>query len=50
MVAAGVIDRADAVAALTETGRAVEQSDREIRAAILGGFRDEHVAIEGIAA
>ncbi|WP_344313344.1 bifunctional DNA primase/polymerase [Fodinicola feengrottensis] len=44
MVAAGAISHADAVAALTEVGRAMEQSEREICAAIAGGFRDETTA------
>jgi len=50
MVAAGAITYPDAVAALTTAGHAAEQTDREIRAAIVGGFRAEHVATEGIAA
>ncbi|MFC5006943.1 bifunctional DNA primase/polymerase [Dactylosporangium cerinum] len=50
MVAAGAIDQADAVAALTATGRQAHQTDREIREAIKGGFRAEHIATEGIAA
>jgi hypothetical protein len=50
MVAAGAITHTDAVAALTATGRAAQQTDREIREAIKGGFRAEHVATEGIAA
>jgi hypothetical protein len=44
MVAAGAISHADAVAALTDVGRQVEQSEREICAAIAGGFRDETAA------
>ncbi|MEU8188683.1 bifunctional DNA primase/polymerase [Micromonospora carbonacea] len=44
MVAAGAISHADAVAALTDTGRAAQQTEREIRGAITGGFRDEGVA------
>ena len=44
MVVAGAIDQADAVAALTDAGRQAEQTDREIRAAITGGFRDEGIA------
>jgi Bifunctional DNA primase/polymerase, N-terminal len=43
MVAAGAIATADAIAALTEAGRQAQQSDRDIRAAIAGGFRDEGV-------
>lgn len=50
MVAAGVIEPLDAVAALTAAGRRAEQSERDINAAIVGGFRDENVAIGGIAA
>jgi hypothetical protein len=44
MVAAGAIDQADAVTALTYAGHQAAQSDREIRAAITGGFRDEGIA------
>jgi hypothetical protein len=44
MVAAGVIDQADAVTALTFVGHQAAQSDRDIRAAIAGGFRDEGIA------
>jgi hypothetical protein len=44
MVAAGAISYGDAWAALTDAGRAVGgQTEREIRAAIVGGFRDEGV-------
>jgi hypothetical protein len=50
MVAAGAITPYDAVAALTAAGREAEQTEREIRTAIAGGFRAEHVATEGIAA
>jgi Bifunctional DNA primase/polymerase, N-terminal len=50
MVAVGAIDRADAHAALYAAGRAAGQSDRDTCAAIVGGFRAESVAIEGIAA
>nr|BFE66199.1 hypothetical protein GCM10020063_107250 [Dactylosporangium thailandense] len=50
LVAAGAIDQADALAALTDAGRAADQTPREIRTAIAGGFRDEYVATEGIAA
>jgi hypothetical protein len=50
MVAAGAVTEADALAALTDAGYAAGQSEREIRAAIAGGFRDEHVATKGIAA
>jgi len=41
MVAAGALTRAVAVAALTDAGHAVQQTDRDIQAAITGGFRDE---------
>jgi hypothetical protein len=44
MVAAHAIDPADAVAALTTAGRQAEQTDRDIRAAIRGGFQAEGVA------
>ncbi|WP_329482246.1 bifunctional DNA primase/polymerase [Kribbella sp. NBC_01484] len=44
LVAAGAIDHTDAVAALTDVGHLAQQSDREIRAAITGGFRDEGIA------
>ncbi|WP_192772338.1 bifunctional DNA primase/polymerase [Plantactinospora soyae] len=44
MVAAHAIDQADAVTALTIAGRRAEQTDRDIRAAIRGGFRAEGVA------
>ncbi|GAA1566813.1 hypothetical protein GCM10009789_20380 [Kribbella sancticallisti] len=44
LVAAGAIDHADAVNVLTDAGHQAEQSDREIRAAINGGFRDEGIA------
>ncbi|GAA0904047.1 bifunctional DNA primase/polymerase [Virgisporangium aurantiacum] len=50
MVGAGAVDPLDAVAALTAAGRRAEQTDRDINAAIVGGFKAEHVAIEGIAA
>ncbi len=43
MVAAGAITPDDARTALTDAGRAAGQSDREIRTAIAGGFRDEGV-------
>ncbi|MGN9890590.1 bifunctional DNA primase/polymerase [Micromonospora sp. L31] len=43
MVAAGALDPADAIAALTDAGRRAQQTDRDIRAAIRGGFRDEGV-------
>jgi len=41
MIAAGALDYAAGVAALTEAGREAEQTEREIRNAIAGGFRDE---------
>ena len=44
MVAAGAINQADAIAALTDVGQQVEQTARDIRAAIAGGFRDEGIA------
>jgi len=50
MVAAGAITPADAHAALYAAGRAAGQTDRDTRAAIRGGFADESVATEGIAA
>lgn len=43
MVAAGALTRAAAVAALTDAGHSVQQSERDIRAAITGGFRDEGI-------
>jgi len=50
MVAAGAITPTDAYSALYRAGRAAGQTDRDTRAAIRGGFRDEHVTTEGIAA
>ncbi|WP_432882581.1 bifunctional DNA primase/polymerase [Kribbella sp. CA-245084] len=44
MVAAGVVTHADAVAALTDVGQQADQTTREIRAAIAGGFRAEGIA------
>jgi hypothetical protein len=44
MVAAGAVTHADAVAALTAVGQQAEQTTREIRAAITGGFRAEGIA------
>ncbi len=44
MVAVEAITRPEAIAALTDTGRAAGQTDRDIRAAITGGFRDEGIA------
>lgn len=43
MVAAGALSTADAWAALSDAGRGAGQTEREVRAAILGGFRDEGV-------
>jgi hypothetical protein len=45
MVAAGALTPADAQAALTDAGRRAEQTDRDIRAAITGGFHDEGVPV-----
>jgi hypothetical protein len=50
MVAAGALTTSDAYHALYTAGRAAQQSDRDTRAAITGGFGAESVAIEGIAA
>jgi hypothetical protein len=44
MVAAGAITDHDARAALTAAGAAAQQTDRDIRAAIGGAFRDEEAA------
>jgi hypothetical protein len=44
LVAAGALTEADAWAALADAGRAAEQTDRDIRAAIAGGFTDEGVS------
>ena len=44
MVAAGAITQADAIAALTDVGQQVDQTARDIRAAITGGFHDEGIA------
>jgi hypothetical protein len=44
MVAAGAISHTDAIAALTDVGQQVEQTARDIRAAITGGFHDEGIA------
>ncbi|MDX2974011.1 bifunctional DNA primase/polymerase [Kribbella solani] len=44
MVAAGAISHADAIAALTDVGLQVDQTARDIRAAIAGGFHDEGIA------
>lgn len=50
MVAAGALTHTDAYTALHAAGREAEQNDRDIHAAIIGGFRAESVATEGIAA
>jgi hypothetical protein len=50
MVAAGALNLAEAYAALYAAGSDAGQSDRDICAAIRGGFRAESVATEGIAA
>ncbi|MFF1823757.1 bifunctional DNA primase/polymerase [Kribbella sp. NPDC058245] len=44
MVLAGAIDQGEAVAVLTAVGQEVEQTARDITAAITGGFRDEGIA------
>jgi hypothetical protein len=44
MVAAGAINRDDAIAVLTDVGQQVDQTARDIRAAITGGFHDEGIA------
>jgi hypothetical protein len=45
MVAADALDTATGVQALWEAGRRAEQTDRDIAAAIAGGFRDEGVPL-----
>ena len=50
MVAAGAITERDAYTALYDAGVRAQQIHRDIHAAIVGGFRAESVAIEGIAA
>ncbi|MBI1759335.1 MAG: bifunctional DNA primase/polymerase [Actinobacteria bacterium] len=45
MVAAGALTHPDALAVLTDAGRAAQQTDRETRAAIDGAFRDEGVPL-----
>jgi hypothetical protein len=45
MVAAGAISRTDAQAALMEVGLAADQTERDCRAAIAGGFHDEGATI-----
>ncbi|GAA3560846.1 bifunctional DNA primase/polymerase [Kribbella ginsengisoli] len=44
LVLLGAIEQHDAIAVLTDAGHAAEQSDRDIRAAITGGFRAEGIA------
>ncbi len=44
MVAAGAITETDARAALAEAGRAADQTERDISAAISGAFHDEGAA------
>ncbi|MDM4721328.1 bifunctional DNA primase/polymerase [Micromonospora sp. WMMA1363] len=44
MILAHAINKDDGIAALTTTGRNADQTDRDIRAAIRGGFRDEGLA------
>ena len=44
MVKADAIDKAEAITVLTDAGRRAEQTDRDIRAAIRGGFHAEGVA------
>lgn len=41
MVVAGALTHSEAVDALTDAGRAAEQTDRDIRTAVAGGFRAE---------
>ncbi|MFI7547264.1 bifunctional DNA primase/polymerase [Actinoplanes sp. NPDC049599] len=50
MVAAGALTPNDAYHALYDAGVRAQQIHRDIHAAIIGGFRAESVAIEGIAA
>lgn len=50
MVAAGAIDPDEACAALFRAGRLAGQTDRDIRAAILGGFTAEGIFTNGAAA
>ncbi len=45
MVRARALDSAAAVAVLTDVGHAAQQSERDIRNAITGGFRDEGVPL-----
>jgi hypothetical protein len=45
MVAAGALTTDQAHAALTEAGRNADQTDRDINAAITGGFNAEGVPI-----
>jgi hypothetical protein len=44
MVTAGAITETDALDALTAAGLAAQQTERDIRAAIDGAFRDEGAA------
>ena len=44
MITAGAVTDADAIAALTAAGLAAQQTERDIRAAIEGAFRDEGAA------
>ena len=44
MVTAGALTEADARAVLTAAGLAAQQTDRDVRAAIDGAFRDEGAA------
>ncbi len=45
LVAAGHLDAATAWSSLADAGRAAEQTDRDVRAAIAGGFRTEGVPL-----
>src|SRR5262249_12962587 len=45
MVTAEALNTTEAIAALTTAGRTAGQTDRDIRAAIAGGFRDEGIAV-----
>jgi hypothetical protein len=50
MVAVGALTADDAYTALYQAGRAAGQTDRDTRAAIVGGFRAEGVALLAVAA
>jgi hypothetical protein len=50
MVAAGALGAGDAYQALYDAGVRAQQTHRDIHAAIVGGFRAESVALQGIAA